>query len=65
VVETELFEPAGGLDAADPYERRVQLHDYDELNRFGPLRRVDSWLHDRGLPHPFDLPARLLAVAAA
>lgn len=39
-----------GLDAT-----RVQLFAYDELDRFPLLRRLDAWLHARGLPHLHDL----------
>lgn len=45
---------------------RVELFKFDELERFEPLRRLDAWLHDRGLPHLFDLGAcvpRLLRAA--
>ena len=38
---------------------RVELFKFDELERFEPLRRLDAWLHDRGLPHLFDLGARV------
>lgn len=43
-----------GLDAS-----QVRIFEYDELDRFKLLRRLDAWLHRRGLPHLFDLGSRV------
>lgn len=43
----------------------VSLFPFEEVEVLRPLRRIDAWLHARGMPHLVDLADRLLGPARA